>query len=126
MEANRRQNRGDATNFKVKDPMGILITVVTLIGSIIGFLFCIFVPGALLFGVVLFPTIFLAFFRLKAISGGVEFILETHELSFPGGGISANEFSDYFSKDWLLQFFKRYTVKIDDIMQMYNDVNYRF
>lgn len=53
--------------------------------------------------------------RVRAIWDGVEINFDTGTVTFPGGGISPNEFSDVFHPRWLLQFWQRFTVNISDI-----------
>jgi len=57
-------------------------------------------------------------YRLKAIWGGNVLNLEQRTLEFAGGGIAANEMSDYINLNYLLQFFKRSQINIDDIGHM--------
>lgn len=69
---------------------------------------------------VFFNVLFLVIlFRLKALWGGVKVDMDNATLEFPGGGVSANDFIDYFKPTFLLQYFMRYTIKIDEIRELY-------
>lgn len=56
--------------------------------------------------------------RLKALWAGVKVDLDDRTLEFPGGSVAANDFSDYFKPSFLLQYFLRKTVAIDQIRQL--------
>lgn len=60
----------------------------------------------------------LMFYRLKAIWKGVELNLSTRTMSFPGGGIAANDITDYFKPGFLFQIFKRKTIDLDAISEI--------
>lgn len=118
-------------NFKVKDAKGMLTTFVVML------ILC-FINYWLLTSVENFTDIFnilqvaalilllMSIFRFKAILPGVEFDFESGKLSFPGGAIAANNFTDYFTPSFLLQFFKRYSIDIEEIAQIYTTFDYRF
>jgi len=57
-------------------------------------------------------------YRLKAIWGGNVLNLQKRTLEFAGGGVAANEMSDYINLNYLLQSFKRSQINIDDIGHM--------
>lgn len=60
----------------------------------------------------------LVYYRLKAIWKGVELNLSTRTMSFPGGGIAANNITDYIKPEFLLQLFKRKTIDLDAISEI--------
>lgn len=59
-----------------------------------------------------------ASWRLRAVWSGVKLDLNKRTIEFAGGGVSSNNMSDYVSLDYLLQFFKRTKVELDDISYM--------
>lgn len=59
--------------------------------------------------------------RLNAIKDGIVIDVEKNKFEFYGGAMAANDFSDYFSPSWLLQFFKRYSWKLDSITSCRKD-----
>ena len=60
-------------------------------------------------------------FRLKAIWDGVKLDLAKRTIEFGGGGVEANEISDYISPQYLLQYFIRYRINLDEISQLMLD-----
>lgn len=58
------------------------------------------------------------FFRYTAISDGFKLDIENHTMSFPGGGNAANDISDYFNLNFLLQDFKRKSIDLDAISEI--------
>lgn len=60
-------------------------------------------------------------FRLKAILGGVKLDLAKRTIEFGGGGVEANEISDYIKPQFLLQYFIRYRINLDEISQLMID-----
>lgn len=59
--------------------------------------------------------------RLKAIWDGVKLDLEEGTIEFPGGGVAANDMSDYIKLDFLLQYLKRTRVYLDQVSYMVMD-----
>jgi hypothetical protein len=57
-------------------------------------------------------------FRLKAIQEGIIIDFEKNTFNFPGGGISPNDTSDFFTLNYLLQFFKRFIVTFSEIREI--------
>jgi hypothetical protein len=118
---------------RVRDPSGILLTV---IGTILILLIAFFVNSFLFFDFsfsqVIYALVFnslllIIIFRLKTIWNGIELDIENRRMSFQGGGIAANDFSDYFKPDFLLQYFKRFDISIDEISQIQaNDTTREF
>ncbi|MFA6567370.1 MAG: hypothetical protein WCS96_04090 [Victivallales bacterium] len=44
--------------------------------------------------------------------------MKNDSLSFPGGGIAANDIKDYIKLNFILQFFKRTTIKLSGISEI--------
>jgi hypothetical protein len=115
-----KSSKVDQDVFSIKDPLNILITILVFVIllfvtylSVLGLF-----DGVVLFFVVSASLLLAVGYRLKAIWDGVELDLNTREMSFPGGGIEANEITDYISLDYLLQLFKRKTIDLDDISEI--------
>jgi hypothetical protein len=60
-------------------------------------------------------------FRLSAIWDGVKLDLQNRTIDFGGGGVEANDLSDYLKPSFLLQYFMRHRINLDDISQMQMD-----
>ena len=67
-------------------------------------------------GVLVFAL--LSSFRLKAVWNGIEIDYEEQTLEFPGGGLSANDILDYIKPSYLLQFFTRKKINLDNLTSM--------
>ena len=88
-------------------------------------LLCVFFLNAAMIGdasmfFIAVPNVFLLMtaYRLKAIWGGNVLNLQKRTLEFAGGGVAANEMSDYINLNYLLQSFKRSQINLDDIGHM--------
>ncbi len=109
---------------RVRDPSTLLFTI---IGVVPLALICLWL-NVMLFDVrgslnIIFSLIFnglllVMIYRLKVIWKGIELDVENRTMSFQGGGITANDFSDYFKLSYLLQYFKRFEIDIDEISQI--------
>lgn len=75
------------------------------------------VVGLVIIGILLGIMAWLAY-AYKADSEGVELNLVNRTMSFPGGGISANNLSDYVNPEFLLQSVKRKTINLDAISEI--------
>lgn len=96
----------------VKSQSFILIAgIVAVIASFMG-LFIIGIPIAIM-----------CFYRYKVLKDGIVLNLDTGRLQFPGGQIAANQITDYLSKDFLLQMFKRFDIAVSDIQLINKKVN---
>jgi len=109
---------------RVRDPSGILLTIIgaSILGFIAflvnSFLFRYFSFSQIIFAVIANSLLLIIIYRLKTIWNGIELDIENRRMSFQGGGIAANDFADYFKPDFLLQYFKRYDINIDEISQI--------
>lgn len=116
---------------RIRDPKGLLWTV---IGAIIFFAFSLFInvnivlnpkledlPILALCFVIFNLPLLIILYRLRTIWNGIELDIENRRMSFQGGGIAANDFADYFKLSYLLQYFKRFDINIDDISQISTD-----
>ena len=124
MDASSTDNTNLGAIQRVRDPSGILFTV---IGTILLVLIAFFVNSALFLNFSLSQVVYVLIanalllvivFRLKTIWNGIELDLENGRMSFQGGGIAANDFADYFKTDFLLQYFKRFDIGLDEINQI--------
>jgi hypothetical protein len=59
-----------------------------------------------------------AILYLRANWKGIILESATDTMEFPGGGIAANDISDYLNPKWLLQFFRRTKIQISDIREI--------
>jgi hypothetical protein len=124
MEASNINQKKMENILRVRDPSKLLYTI---IGALVLALVC-FVTNVFLFDgfdstVVICSLIFnglllVMIYRLKVIWRGIELDVENRTMSFQGGGISANDFADYFKLSYLLQYFKRFEIDIDEISQI--------
>jgi len=103
--------------YSIKDPFSILLTGCALIIS--GIIALVVLSDPSLFGIV-FVSLLIAgsLFRLRAVKDGVALDLSSDTMSFPGGGVAANEITDYISIDYLFQFFKRTTIELSSISEI--------
>lgn len=123
MEASNTKQQMESIQ-RVRDPSTLLFTI---IGAVPLTLICLWlnvmlfdVRGSLnlIFCLVFNGLLLVMMYRLKVIWRGIELDVENRTMSFQGGGITANDFSDYFKLDFLLQYFKRFEIDIDDISQI--------
>lgn len=56
--------------------------------------------------------------RLRAIWSGVKLDLDDRMIHIPGGHVSANDFIDFFKPSFLLQYFLRFHIDMDQIRQI--------
>lgn len=109
--------------FEVRDAFGILIIFLALAVAYSVSVFVLQVPGFSTNGLLILSLIsisvnFILAKRLSVIWGGVKFDLENRTLAFPGGGVAADTFLDYFKPNFLLQYLARVIIDIDDIQQI--------
>lgn len=69
------------------------------------------------------PLAIMCFYRYKVLKDGIVLNLDTGRLQFPGGQIAANQITDYLSKDFILQMFKRFDIAVNDIQIINKKVN---
>ena len=60
-------------------------------------------------------------FRMKAVWEGVKLDLNERTIEFSGGGVSANDMIDYIKPSFLLQYFTRFRINLDEVSQMNMD-----
>ena len=107
--------------YKITDASAVLICLLVYLFWLV---ITLFFNGRMLekesYGILIILNGFLLLtaYRLKAIWGGNVLNLQQRTLEFAGGGISANEMSDYINLNYLLQSFKRSQINIDDIGHM--------
>jgi hypothetical protein len=129
MDASRKVSKNTNDIYKVRDPSGLLWTLFGMapLAALSFFVNTFFFNGLLKNHVDMFSmiTLFICNFplviislRLHAIWKGIELDIENRMMSFPGGEIEANDFADYFKLDYLLQYFKRYEISLDEISQI--------
>ncbi len=137
MDASSANSTNSNELYRVRDPSGLLWTILGMLplallsfycnsgfmNGLLTFSFDIRSFKDLLFGIFIMLPIFnlpliVITFRLKAIWKGIELDTENRRMSFPGGGIAANDFADYFKADYLLQYFKRFDINVDEISQI--------
>lgn len=113
--------------FVVKDINHILILIGVFIFCIVGVIYCVSRIGGnetkemlstLPFIVILG---FFVYLRLRAVLPGTIVNLSKDTVSFNGGGISANNLTDYLSPSFLFQFFRREEIKLSSIRQIIAD-----
>lgn len=91
----------------------IIATFKALIGGTIAHLM-----GGVFWIVILLGIMGLSALRYSAISGGTEINLINRTMSFPGGGISANDVTNYINLEFLFQLFNRTTIDLDAISEI--------
>lgn len=101
----------------IHNSMYILTRSVIVVANILVLVFVLFnIPEHfVMFLLISIPVFLFYIFSIKAQWHGVIVDITNNKLTYPGGAISANEFSQYFSKNFLLQKFKRFEVNISDI-----------
>lgn len=103
--------------YSIKNPFEKLATIVFAV--LMAFLSLGLFLGAAVGAGILTGIIAVAlFFRYTAISDGFKLDIENHTMSFPGGGNAANDISDYFNLNFLLQDFKRKSIDLDAISEI--------
>lgn len=108
-------------NFRILDGKQILISLVASIAGIV-LIFYTFKTSesykAEEFYMTILGCLLLAIFafrRFWVLKDGIVLDLDTDSFVVPGGGLSANSFTDYFSINWIIQYFKRLEFKVSDI-----------
>lgn len=91
----------------------ILNTLAHLVDLKIGSLIWRFIGVGTLLGIMGLSAL-----RYSAISGGTEIDLINRTMSFPGGGISANDVTNYINLEFLFQLFYRTTIDLDAISEI--------
>jgi uncharacterized protein len=66
----------------------------------------------------LLALIFDLWYRIKVEREGIIIDFDDDTLTFPGGGISANNFSEYFTKKFFFQRYNQFTITFSDIRQI--------
>lgn len=132
MYSNSRTTNSAQSNMIVKDMQGILMSGIGII--FLGIFAFLGMPALLIpisetfpeiiWVYVIYIALVITIFRLKAIWNGTVLDVEHDTIVFPGGGISANNFSDFFKLSYLLQYFKRTTIKISEINQISTDTKF--
>jgi|GEM_PF-2764218 len=125
MDLSSKSEVGTGENFKAIDTFVVLL----VIGVIVAI--SIVLPAILMTNrekIDLFELVFLAFlamianaaamYRLLAVWHGVEIDFARKTLSFPGGGMVANDLIDYVRPSFFLQYFNRITVDLSHIHQI--------
>ena len=115
--------------YRVRDPFTLLVTVILAVLACLGAWVANLMMFEQLFSGEGFNAIAASFnlimlvvlFRLKTIWSGIELDSENRTMSFQGGGVAANDFSDFFNPNYLLQYFKRFNINIDEISQITAD-----
>jgi hypothetical protein len=114
--------------YSVRDPAKLMGKVLMMIPLTILALFVnyeFFLPdGHWLFLIGDIPLLVTGF-RLKAIWKGVVVNVTEHTLTFPGGSVAANNFSDYVNPSYLLQSFQRFTIDLDQIGQISTGLSFQ-
>lgn len=120
----REQAGSDEEVYIIKDTPKILICMLVAGACFIG------AAAALVSGITerqpaMFTVTFLAaaggaiFYGItKANMGGIVLDLKNDILEFPGGGVAANDITDYIKPDFLMQIFKRHQVPISAIREI--------
>lgn len=131
MDASNTNRVATESVIRVRDPKGLLWTIVGVIAlTALSLFWNIHIAenlslGNIPFYIVLNLPLLIILYRLKAIWKGIELDIDNRTMSFQGGGIAANDFADYFKLNFLLQYFKRFEINIDEISQIAakDDVN---
>jgi hypothetical protein len=111
---------------RVRDPFQILLGLIG-IGVSGYFLYVnIFENSKSVSSVWFLCIIFIIFcLRVRAIWNGIEINYDNYTLSVPGGGISANSVFDYINPIFLLQYFLRKRINLEDIKSINKSFNSR-
>lgn len=75
-----------------------------------------------LLSVIVMPLLVL---RLRSIWDGVVIDMDEGIISFPGGGLEANDLFDYLKPKFLLQIFQRITIDISSLQQISKNIDYK-
>ncbi len=96
-----------------------------LLVGVFGIVAAIFVPifsGYWLFLPVGIVVAVACFIRFRVIKDGIILNLDTGRLQFPGGGIEANQLTDYINTQFVMQWFKRFDLALNEIAQISKSV----
>lgn len=131
MDLSKKSEEKLEGNFKIVDTTGVLVLTVT---SVVSYIIAASLIAAILLekshvtmemigititiSLLFIPINCLLMYRLLAIWNGVQFDLETRKLSFPGGGLAANDLLDYVRPSFFMQYLKRITIDLEDILQI--------
>ncbi len=121
MDLSKKSEEQLEGNFKIVDTISVLVLLAT--GVLLYFVVVAFIMDKALFeiiigSVLLLPISSALMYRFFAIQNGIEFDLKTRKLSFPGGGLAANEILDYVRPAYFMQYLKRITIDLDDIQKI--------
>ncbi len=112
-------NQFNGTRFVVKDVKQIFFTLIVAVGPLAYNIYNGMYWGAEFVPIFLFYVLpILAFLRLRAIFNGTVIDIENNTLEYPGGNLSPDNLSDYISPRFLLQFFLRFKIGLDEISQI--------
>jgi len=104
---------------RVRDPKEILFLAgLVLIGGIM----FVYVEENNVFTILCESAALWAILRLRAIWNGVEIDYDRRILSLPGGGISANSPLDYLNPIFLMQYFLRKSINLDEIRSISDSI----
>lgn len=118
MNSNDAARSSGEQHYQVKNVGAIFgALLLTFIFGIVSLFFLIKAPGAL---IIFLPLTILPFLRYKVIKDGISFDLENGIMSYPGGGVSANSLSDWFSANYIFQYFRRFTIELSEIRSICN------
>lgn len=128
MDSSTKQLNQSDTLYRIKDPISIFFTLlVSVILGFVSFYFNerMFAGDAFISSIFFIFVLWAALLRLKAIWNGVELNLDKGTMSFPGGGVSANNLSDYINPQYLLQSLTRFTINIEEIGQISTSLSFK-
>ena len=121
MDLSKKSEEKLEGNFKIVDTLSVLVlsvTAVVLYIIVVAFIIDKTIFDVIVGSLLLLPISCILMYRLFAIWNGVEFDLKARKLSFPGGGLAANDLLDYVRPTFFMQYLKRITVDLDDILQI--------
>lgn len=117
---------GNSGIHRVRDPFQILLGLIGIGVSSFFLYSSIFGNGESISSVWFLDIIFIiCCLRVRAIWNGVEVNYDNNTLSVPGGGISANSVFDYINPVFLLQYFLRKKINLEDIKSINQSFNSR-
>lgn len=130
VESKQQQIKNDGI-YRVRDTINILATLffTAVIGLFTAYSNINFIHGIFLLSIddvflgIIFISVFNlllfgASYRLRAIWDGVKLDLNERTIEFGGGGVAANDMSDYVKLEFLLQYFRRTKINLDDVSHM--------
>jgi len=106
-------------SYIVKDVGGVVGSLVLVVLGAFIFLFVNF--GGQSSGLIKLAAITVgvgAYFRYRVIKDGITFDLDAGIMSYPGGGVALNNLSDVLNPKFILQYFQRFFIKMNEIRSM--------